>query len=391
MTGKRSREPAVSKRKRRPTASVDTCREAISLIYVNHDGNEEARRVLDYQLRYGKRTREGTSGYIIGYSRCGKTETIARFVEKTTGKPFKRQRQEDGEPNLDFETQIRLLQEERPERYPPLFMQMIEGGGKRILYADMTHGITPLIASQMILNGIFQYKMAHRVKEAEAGNILAWFMWKCHIDLFVIDEAQQMFRNMGSHALKKFASWLLALENSGSFGIVVAGALDLEVLFPQSDATEERVGLDARLMPFPYETKDDRQRFAAVVREFGTLMPFKSTPLADPAMTTAFFYATRGRIGTLAKLADTATVLAFENPKTKGSPQILTVADFAEAFDRSRRHDWRMKGINPFRDSKLPTIPLCIEKEEEERQKLVKALKPQRRDDGVRRPGSKLH
>jgi hypothetical protein len=255
----------------------------------------------------------------------------------------------------------------------------------------MTNGITPLIASQMILSGIFRYAKARQVKESEAGNILAWFMRTCHIDLFVIDEAQQMFRNMGRHALKKFASWLLALENAGSFGMVVAGALELEALFPQSDATEERIGLDARLMPFPYETKEDRQRFAAVVREFGTLMPFKSTPLADEALTPAFFYATRGRIGTLAKLADTAAVLAFENPKTKGTPQKLTVADFAEAFDRSRLHDWRMKGFNPFRASELPTIPLCIEKEEEERQELVKALNDQRQGNAVRRPGSKLH
>ncbi|MGH9604939.1 MAG: AAA family ATPase [Terracidiphilus sp.] len=373
--------------------SLDACRKAISLIYLKHDANKEAREVLDNQLRHGKRMREGTTGYIIGHSRCGKTETIARFIEKTTGKPFRRKRGGDAEPDPEAEEQMRLLAELGLDRYPPMYMRKIEGRGTRILYADMTSGITPLIASKLILGGIFGWPKVNALREPEAGNMLGWLLAQHRFDLFAIDEAQQMFRNLGPHAMGKFMKWLLALENAGAFAIVVAGAPALDRMFVQDDgdATNERIGFRAPLMPLAYKTEEDRERFAKIVGEFGRLTPFASTPLGDKALMPAFFYATRGRIGALAKLAETAALFAFERHKAEGAPGTLTIEDFKTAFDLSRIRDWRMNGINPFRDRPLPPIPLCIEDEEKDRQKLVEALHDKQRKKSGCGKGSRIY
>lgn len=346
-------------------------RDEIAKIYVRHEAIEQATNVLDFHLNNGLRLRESQSGYIIGMSRCGETETIARFIEKTTGQPFKRKVTPDKDADETFAARLKHIRRDGPPQHPQMFMQIVEGRGKRIIYADMTNGVTPRIASRLILDGIFQYAKSNKTTEAEAGNVLAWFMETCQIDLFVIDEAQQMFRDQERAAVRKYASWLLALENAGKFGIVVAGGPDLETALPTTFATNERKGGHARLMPFDYATPNDRVRFGDLLSKFGRNLPFLSSPLTDESLTYAFFYATRGRVGALAKLCEIATTFAFKDAK-RGVPTSLTVDDFEKAFDFWRLNDVRMKGANPFRErdpAKLPTIPLTVEDEISEVQK----------------------
>jgi hypothetical protein len=337
----------------------------IAKIYIRHEEVEHAWSVLDFHLKHGLRLRETQTGYIIGMSRCGKTETMARFIERTTGKAFKRKETPQEGAGDDFEADLRRIAELKLPRHPPMFMQMVCGNGKRILYADMTNGVTPRIASRLILDGIFRFPKANTVTESEAGNVLAFFMEECHVDLFVIDEAQQMFRGAGTGAIGKYASWLLALENSGSFGIVVAGSPDLESALPNTFAANERKGGHARLMPFEYATPNDCTRFADLLSQFGNHLPFLSSPLTDRDLAYAFYYATRGRVGAIAKLCEMATTFAFKSEKI-GVPTKLTLEDFAAAFDFGKLNDPRMKGANPFRErdlKKLPTIPLTVDGE----------------------------
>jgi hypothetical protein len=282
---------------------VDLRLEHIQRIFVKHDGIAHARKVLERTFKYGLRLREAQTGYIIGHSRCGKSETVKRFIETKTGK---------------------RVQEK-------VFFQLIEGNGIKIAYADLTNGATPLVASQMLLDELFKDIKTKKLKEGQAaGRIVEQFLLH-DVDMFIIDEAQQVFRGKVQGAedkLAKLANWLLTLENSRSVRILLVGAPELERLFHLVDPTNERKGAIAYLKPFAFQTADDKVEFASFVEAFVADLPFASTCLTnkgrcDDEMLHYLFYATRGRAGGFSKLIEAATIEAFEDARTKGCPEKL--------------------------------------------------------------------
>jgi hypothetical protein len=317
---------------------LDDKLDAIQRIYIRHADIDHAWKVLKYNLLHSVRRSEASCGYIIGHSRCGKSETAKRWIYQNCGR--------------------------RPEKGEPY--QLIEGNGKRIVYADLTNGSTPFIATCQILKKLFNDITIKTLSESTAAGRLIEQFRLSKIDQFIIDEGQKMFVKKGPGAISKFASWLVTLENARLFGTVVLGDTRLKDLFPEDDALNERKTGLASLRPFPFATSIDEEDYEGFVVEFERMLPFLKTPITNgtgrctPLMLLMIYFATRGTPGALSKLCEIATVEADERLGGK-NVESLEMADFVAAFDFLLKNDPRMNKVNPFRVDdrrKIPTFPL---------------------------------
>jgi len=252
--------------------------------------------------------------------------------------------------------------------------QLIEGNGKKIVYADLTNGSTPFIATCQMLEKLFNDITTKKLSESTAaGRLIDQFRFN-KVDQFIIDEAQKMFVKKGDAAISKFASWLVTIENARLFGTVVMGDMRLKDLFPQDDAINERKTGLAFLRPFPFATQAHEEDYEGFVVEFERMLPFLKTPITNgtgrctPLMLHMIYFATRGPPGALSKLCEVATVEAYERLGGK-NVESLEMADFVAAFDFLWKHDPRMKGVNPFTVDdrrKIPSFPLTPSEREDD-------------------------
>ena len=221
--------------------------------YIRHPDVDHAWKVLKHNLLHSVRRSEASCGYIIGHSRCGKSETAKRWMYQNCGR--------------------------WPEKGEPY--QLIEGNGKRIVYADLTNGSTPLIATRQILEKLFNDITVSKLSESTAAGRLIEQFKHAEIHQFIIDEGQKMFVKKGHGAITKFASWLVTIENARLFGTVVLGDTRLRDLFPGDDAANERKTGVASLRPFPFATPSDEEDYEGFVVEFERMLPFRTTPITQ--------------------------------------------------------------------------------------------------------------
>jgi len=318
------------------TWDIDARLNCIQQTYIKHPQVVRIRTQLELHWKYGLRLRESTTSLIVGHSRCGKSETLKRFVKEKTGKRV---------PSTSEGT-----------------AQLIEGNGHRIVYLDTMNGATPLQASQTIADQIFTNGL--KFSETQASQKVIDLFTQHDVDLLVIDEGQKMTGADGIGAASdKFVNWLISMENSRKFRIIVAGGPGLQMTIDHHPMLRDRKDAVQLLQPFAHATDRDVSAFGNFLRQFEKHMPFLSTPLSDPALQDAFFYASRGRPGKLAKFLEKATQIAFLRNKEKPVPH-LTAKHLAEAFEIALLGETQMLGVNPFDHSgSLPTIPLNVDQE----------------------------
>ena len=330
---------------------IDRRLKRIQQIYLLHPGAKRVMQQLDFAWEHGMRLRETSTAFIMGNSRCGKTETLKQFIRRKTGKPF---------PNDVGTTSM-----------------FIEGKNSRIVFLDCTNGATPLQASISVLKNLFQFHL--KITENQASEKLIHHFGMNEVDMFIIDEGQKMIGT--GAASNSFANWILSMENARKFRIVVAGGPELKQLMDSHPTIRDRKDSFVHLEPFAHRSAADRTRFRAFLRNFDLKMPFLSTPLVDPTLDDAIYYATRGRPGTLAKLLEKATMFAFE----RAMPKVLGKEHLSRAFALSFSQESRMFGVNPFEHKgALPTIPRSLAEE----MSYVTAVPALRRSP--RRRGSRL-
>ena len=289
---------------------IDRRLNRIQQIYILHPAAQRVMQQLDFAWDHGMRLRETSTAFIVGNSRCGKSETLKQFVRRKIGVPF---------PNAYGATSL-----------------FLEGAGGRIVYLDCTNGATPLQASISILKNLFQFHL--RITENEASEKLIHHFGMNEVDMFVIDEGQKMIGT--GAAANSFANWILSLENARKFRIVVAGGPELIHLMDSHPTIRDRKDSFVEIEPFAHRSEEDREAFHIFLANFDRMMPFLTTPLTDPANDDAIYYATRGRPGTLAKLLEKSTIFAFE----KGVPSTLEIDHLARAFALSFAKESRMLG-----------------------------------------------
>ncbi len=308
----------------------------IQQIYIKHPRAKMIQTQMELHWRYGLRLRESTACFIVGNSRCGKSETLKRFVKQKTGVTVPKT--SDGQALL------------------------VEGNGVRIVYLDAMNGATPLEASKSMLKDLFQFQATFSENEA-SGKVLHFFgIGK--IDLLIIDEGQKMIgKGSATAATGKFANWLLSMANARRVRIIVAGGPELQDLIDGHHMIRDRKDSLQHITPFAHATKADRAAFAKFLAEFDAKTPFIKTPLTDLNLQDAFFFATRGRPGRLSFLLEKATQVAFLESEEQPMPE-LTLSHVAQAFDLVMLFETQMLGINPFgHDGDLPTIPQNLEQE----------------------------
>lgn len=318
---------------------VDYC----SQIFIRHDGIKLADRVLAAAVDNRKGRREGYVGYIKGMSRCGKTETVKRFLKARTG----------------------------CEVTNPL--QVVEGGGARALFVEVKTGATVLGLAQAILHHLSDLRVFNvdgslrmrRLREQEAAVFLIDTLARNDIGLLVLDEVQNLFRHGGSAAMASAASFLITIQNARGASVVATGTpLLIDQMFATENAVAERKDGLADLSPFAVASKADKALNTAFVAEFERHLPFIGKPglASDEEMLMRTHYAWRGRPGVLSKLCRAAIRAAFERHKgSPAGPANLTIGDMAAGFDFSLLHDPRMNGINPFSTKKLPPTALSFD------------------------------
>jgi hypothetical protein len=204
--------------------------------------------------------------------------------------------------------------------------------------------------------------MAHKVKEHNASNrLIDWFQQDA-VDVFLIDEGQQLFNGHGPLGATKMGRWLLSLENSASFKSIVIGDTNLYGLFDAVPALLERKSGIAHLEPFSFATDVDKAVLGQFLLEFERCLPVKETCLSNrekavpPRRLLDVYFATRGAPGAISKLCEGAFIAAYS--RTSGAiPEKLELVDFIAAFDLLSGADPRMLGVNPFKESSEKTIP----------------------------------
>lgn len=323
---------------------LDKRRFHIGQIFVVHPAVAEAQFMLRDAMKHGARIRETSTRYLVGYSRCGKSELIKRTITELTGKP--------------------VLKE---------FFQIIEGNGHKIVYMDLTSGAVPKAACRMMLFQLFGDKecLNARITEFEMTVLMINLFKKHGITWLFIDEAQTMLRSLTEKSAHKLAEFILGMENARAFGITLVGDPRLEHLHRMEDAPLERHGGTKHLLPFAFRTETEITAYASFIDTFVSRLPFKANWFADcqdeDQMLLATMYATRGRAGRFSVLNEQATIRSFDD--CGGSaPEVLKKEHLAAAFDVSFKGEARMHGLNPFIDSdfkKLPKFPLCIDDEKQ--------------------------
>ncbi|MDB5530213.1 MAG: hypothetical protein JWR51_3316 [Devosia sp.] len=340
---------------------IDRRLRRIQKIYILHPGVRTAWQQLESTWKYGMRLRETSTAYITATSRCGKTETVKQFVKEKTGRMI---------PNERVRSSV-----------------LVEGNGHRVLFLDCTNGATPRQAAKSILDTHFL--PVPRISETEASEKLIFHMGANKVDMFIIDEAQKMTKGGTGQGAEDFANWLLTLENSRKFRIVVTGGPALRELMNSHPTIRDRKDSFVHIAPFAHRTAADRDAFRTFLSEVDLRMPFIGTPLGDARHDDAFFYATRGRPGMLSKLLEKATVAAFEVDEDV-IPSVLQVQDLARACEVLMREEDRMLGINPFSHSgPLPSIPRSLAEETVHSRDLPPDVRtPKRRGSRIsKRPG----
>jgi hypothetical protein len=344
----------------------------IQKIYVRDEVVGEAWEVLSGTVAHGLRLREASTGYIIGESRCGKSEAVKRFLFKRHG------------------------------RYPVkgLPFQLIEGNGHRTVWADMTNGATPLIATKMLLSTVFRdIGVRARMSESEAAIRLIEVLPHHEVDLFIVEEAQMMFNGHGPGSALKLSNWLLPLENAALFKTILVGAPELLEMFTQVLAAGRRHGGIARLDPFAFRTAKQKNQFARFVASFVKDLPVASTCImseetgkCDPRRLADLYYATRGVRGIVAKLMEFTLIGAHKRAAAGSNVERLELEDFALGFDYLLKHDPLMRNVNPFRvanENDIPSHPLTPQEAEDARHKTI--VPRVRRPLGRSKPGGRIN
>lgn len=327
--------PANVQKKPKPTKKemstwdLDRRLKRINQIYIQHPQVLKALGALDFSWDHALRLHEGSTAFLVGQSRCGKTRTLRHFIREKIGKSM---------PNGRSTSSV-----------------FLEGNDNRIVFLDCTNGATPLQASISMLADLFQYRL--RITENQASEKLIHFFGKAKVDMLIIDEGQKMIAGGTGAAAEKFANWVLSLENARLFRVVVAGSPELQMLMDSHPTIRDRKDSFLEIEPFAHKTDGDRAAFRKFLVEYDLEMPFLSTPLSNANLDAAIFFATRGRPGRLAKLLEKATIFAFAANQDV-IPVKLDVGHLKLAFDMSFLRESRMYGINPFDHvGDLPTVP----------------------------------
>ncbi|WP_198137013.1 ATP-binding protein [Nitrobacter hamburgensis] len=310
--------------------------DAIRGIFVKHTKVEEARQMLLLSVAFARRLRENSSTYLIGWSRCGKSETIKRLLQEQTGQPISKKR-----------------------------IQLLHGNGKRFLYVDLMGGSTPRILARQINFNIFNDRKSLRLGEEEGTGALIENLNDLKVDGIILDEAQ----NLAEDGVKKLARFILSIENECSAPLFVVGPPSLVKMMTKVDAMSQRSGGIKMLPPFGFADDEQREIHAAFVAAFSDELPFESNWFRDNEydhhMLRATFYAQRGRPGRHSLLVEAAVPHAFI--RTGGAePKELMKEDIAAGFDRVFINQEIMHGRNPFRSEdylRLPQFPLSVEQE----------------------------
>lgn len=320
----------------------------IGQIFVKHREAELTREFLDQLGQF--RFREMETAYIRGWSRCGKSEIVKRWILRKTGQHVK------------------------PK--PPV--QLIEGNGFRVIFVDLTGSstATPMQVSQMIGVKALGCSKLLSLKELAVTDTLIEQLAFNKIDIVIVDEAQNMLRSLGEKGAWKLAPWVLAMENARAFQLLLIGAPFLELLTLTVDAADSRQAGCRLVGPFAFNNASKQLEYKSFVRAFvEELRHCKSNWISESLDTArcyetlhALFYVDRGKPGNFAKLIEHAHESAY---RSDGKFEHLTKRHFCDAFDLRYLSNAKYAGLNPFRDedyARLPKFPLSVDQSETDAQ-----------------------
>lgn len=317
----------------------------IQRIFVKHAHNRAAKAALVDAYENAIRLRESSPAFLVGDSRCGKSELIKRFVSEKASEPV---------PDVPFGC-IKIL-----------------GSSARIVYLNCQNGVTPRQACNTMLEELFKHWLpARRPSQQEASLLLMKHFEREKIDMLVIDEAQKMYDGQSP---KDIVNWIVSMRDAGFFRIFVTGDRTLLNLIDTHKVLRDSKHSLVELRPLSYQTTQQQEEFALFLERFDWDMPFVTTPLSDKKIEEPLYFATRGRPGVLAMLLEAATVQAFRRSMDKDGklvdmPRTMEVVDLARAFQRKMGAETRMLNINPFTHvGAFPSYPKTLEGEVNELQ-----------------------
>lgn len=291
--------------------------EAIRAWFVLHDGLEGVRR--DFVRLHRRDNSHGESGCLLlhGPARSGKTRLILDYVKD----------------------------------HPPT--ELSDGDRQEVVFVRAPYPCTPKNLVEKIAKEL-GHPRPSRVglrggRMFDLMDVVLHYVRELGVRLMFIDEIHQMIDGRGDAGLRAGATLLKDLINEGEFCIVASGTSAATRIFEAHDELRGRLLAVHELRPFDWYDAAQRDTFRALLDEMDAELPFERSGLADAGTAMRIHVATGGLIGNVARLVESAGVVAAHADAGR-----IGHDHFAQAYERSRIDK---DGPNPFRGGTPDPLP----------------------------------
>lgn len=228
----------------------------------------------------------------------------------------------DGPANVGKTTMLLRLAREVEMAQARLNPDYRHHGDIPVVYIEVAPRATPKMVAAAILD-FFATPVRERGTQRELVTNAIEVMIARNVQLLLVDELQ-MLRLRGSHGDDAINTLKSIINNAGV--VTVLSGIDLTAKLA-SQAAEQIMGRGEirPLQPFPYNSDDDRQRWAALVSRFADEMhlidgqPDHLLTFADP-----LHAVTGGRIGTLRRVLSRALAAVIDDKPSPDTPEEIT-------------------------------------------------------------------
>lgn len=192
---------------------------------------------------------------------------------------------------------------------------------------------------------------------ADRSNRIDLFLRSCETRAVLFDESQRVVDRTGVITSQEWVDWLKARHSKGRAAYVLFGLRRLVDLFSQDSQIDRRWLSELEMKPYRWGQDKDvdlssRDNFKglliAIVKK--SPVPFAGDlNCENDNVAMIFFYASRGAIGELMKLLETAmTILTRRVRFDSKTPLLVDKELLHSAYEKAFRRRVQAEGLNPF-------------------------------------------
>lgn len=199
-----------------------------------------------------------------------------------------------------------------------------------ILLVDMPSAPSVKSITEALLHNL-GYRRYRSLDAERKSLILRDLLKQCGVQLIVIDNFQHLENTTSVREARRCIDWLKSLADLRGLGLVLVGLPEVEAGLNIRADIQRRFAHRIYLYPLSAEIEGEWDVFRGLLRSLQKLLPLPTeTPLHEANLARRFWFATYGVIDYVAKLLESAVMVAQEL-----GLECITQEVMAEAFRRS--------------------------------------------------------